>query len=89
MRAPAWPRSANEWNTGFKKGTFATVACPAWMMGYIQGQAPEDQGQVGHRRGPRRRRQLGRLVPDRPEAAQHQKEAYELAKFLTAPEQQA
>ena len=40
---------SNDWNTGYKKGTFATVTCPAWMMGYIQGQAPEVEGQVGHR----------------------------------------
>ena len=44
---------SNDWNTGFKKGTFATVTCPAWMIGYIQGQAPGDEGQVGHRRGSR------------------------------------
>jgi len=28
-----------DWNKAFSSGTFATVACPAWMMGYIQGQA--------------------------------------------------
>ena len=61
---------STDWNTGFKKGKFATVACPAWMMGYIQGQAPDDERQVGHRRGPRRRRQLGRLVPRHPEAVE-------------------
>ena len=44
MRAPASPRSRTDWNTGFKKGTFATVTCPAWMMGYIQGQAPKTKG---------------------------------------------
>src|SRR6185369_11184089 len=35
---------SNDWNTGYKKGTFATVTCPAWMMGYIQGQAPKSKG---------------------------------------------
>src|SRR6266540_3671867 len=25
-----------EWNAGFQKGGFATVACPSWMMAYIQ-----------------------------------------------------
>jgi len=30
-----------EWNAGFKNGTFATVACPAWMTGYIKEQAGE------------------------------------------------
>src|SRR6266550_7029584 len=33
-----------DWNAGFKNGTFATVTCPAWMMGYIQGQAPDASG---------------------------------------------
>jgi cellobiose transport system substrate-binding protein len=33
-----------EWNTGFADGAFATLACPAWMMGYIQGQAPDTSG---------------------------------------------
>src|SRR6185437_15611910 len=27
------------WNSGFSNGAFATVACPAWMIGYIKGQA--------------------------------------------------
>lgn len=30
---------SNEWNAGFKNGTFATIACPAWMTGVIKGQA--------------------------------------------------
>jgi cellobiose transport system substrate-binding protein len=28
-----------EWNKAFSNGAFATLACPTWMMGYIQGQA--------------------------------------------------
>ena len=27
------------WNKAFSSGAFATLACPTWMMGYIQGQA--------------------------------------------------
>jgi len=27
------------WNKAFSNGSFATLACPTWMMGYIQGQA--------------------------------------------------
>jgi cellobiose transport system substrate-binding protein len=27
------------WNKAFSSGTFATLACPTWMMGYIQSQA--------------------------------------------------
>src|SRR3954454_12019994 len=35
---------STSWNTGFKESQFATVTCPAWMMGYIQGQAPTSAG---------------------------------------------
>jgi cellobiose transport system substrate-binding protein len=27
------------WNKAFSAGSFAAIACPTWMMGYIQGQA--------------------------------------------------
>jgi len=27
------------WNKAFSSGSFAAIACPTWMMGYIQGQA--------------------------------------------------
>jgi len=30
------------WNKAFSSGAFATLACPTWMMGYIQGQAGDD-----------------------------------------------
>ncbi len=30
---------SDPWNKAFSSGTFAALACPTWMMGYIQGQA--------------------------------------------------
>ena len=30
---------SDPWNKAFSAGTFAALACPTWMMGYIQGQA--------------------------------------------------
>ncbi len=30
------------WNKAFSSGEFAAIACPTWMMGYIQGQAGPD-----------------------------------------------
>ena len=30
---------SDPWNKAFSSGTFAAIACPTWMMGYIQGQA--------------------------------------------------
>lgn len=32
-----------EWNAGFRDGAFAVLPCPAWMLGYIQSQIPEDE----------------------------------------------
>ena len=33
------PQFSDPWNKAFSSGTFAALACPTWMMGYIQGQA--------------------------------------------------
>lgn len=33
---------SDEWNAGFKNGSFAAVACPAWMTGYIKDQSGEE-----------------------------------------------
>ena len=33
---------STEWNAGFKNGSFATVACPAWMTGYIKEQSGDE-----------------------------------------------
>ena len=30
---------SDPWNKAFSSGSFAALACPTWMMGYIQGQA--------------------------------------------------
>jgi cellobiose transport system substrate-binding protein len=30
---------SDPWNKAFSSGAFAAIACPTWMMGYIQGQA--------------------------------------------------
>ncbi len=56
---------SDDWNAGLANGAFATMLCPGWMLGrhLRQRQGRED---LGHRRRlPRRRRQLGRFVPDR------------------------
>ena len=33
---------SDPWNKAFSSGKFAAIACPTWMMGYIQGQAGPD-----------------------------------------------
>ncbi|MFJ5267747.1 ABC transporter substrate-binding protein [Streptomyces sp. NPDC088358] len=77
------------WDQGFAKGSFATVACPAWMMGYIQ----EKSGDAGKGKwdvaaAPTAANWGGSFIGV-PTAGKHQKEAVALAKWLTAPEQQA
>jgi cellobiose transport system substrate-binding protein len=73
------------WNTGFQKGTFATVTCPAWMMGYIQGQAPKTKGDWNIAAVPGGGGNWGGSFLTIPKQSQHQQEAWELIKFLTSP----
>jgi cellobiose transport system substrate-binding protein len=80
---------SNDWNTGFKKGTFATVTCPAWMMGYIQGQAPKTKGKWDVAAVPGGGGNWGGSFLTVPKQGSHQKEAYDLAKFLTSPASEA
>lgn len=76
---------ANDWNTGFKKGTFATVTCPAWMMGYIQGQAPATKGKWNIAAVPGGGGSWGGSFLTVTKQSQHPAEAAALVKFLTSP----
>ncbi|WP_370412958.1 ABC transporter substrate-binding protein [Streptomyces fradiae] len=77
------------WDQGFANGAFATVVCPAWMLGYIEDKA----GQAGRGRwdvaaAPRPGNRGGSFLVV-PKAGPHRTEAAELAAWLTAPAQQA
>lgn len=77
------------WDQGYANGTFATVSCPAWMLGYIQdkaGAAGKDKWDVAP--APRPSNWGGSFLVV-PEAGRHKTEAAKLAAWLTAPEQQA
>ncbi|MEU6352256.1 ABC transporter substrate-binding protein [Streptomyces sp. NPDC047072] len=77
------------WDQGYANGTFATVACPAWMIGYIlekSGDAGKGKWDVAA--APTAGNWGGSFIGV-PTAGKHQKEAIALAKWLTAPEQQA
>jgi cellobiose transport system substrate-binding protein len=76
---------SNDWNTGFKKGTFATVTCPAWMMGYIQGQAPATKGKWDIAAIPGGGGNWGGSFLAVPKQSSHADMAAELVKFLTSP----
>jgi cellobiose transport system substrate-binding protein len=80
---------SNDWNTGYKKGTFATVTCPAWMMGYIQGQAPATKGKWDIAAVPGGGGNWGGSFLTVPKQGGHTHEAYDLAKFLTSPASEA
>ncbi|MBW1599884.1 extracellular solute-binding protein [Streptomyces sp. JJ38] len=80
-----------QWNQAFSTGSFATLPCPAWMLGYIKGQAGDEGAGTwdvatlpGDGAG-----NWGGSYLSIPRAAKHKKEAYQLIEWLTAPEQQA
>ncbi|MEV0152457.1 extracellular solute-binding protein [Micromonospora sp. NPDC050686] len=76
---------SNEWNAGFKNGTFATIACPAWMTGVIKGQAGDAAaGKWDIAKAPGAAGNWGGSWLAVPKSSKHPKEAAELAKFLTS-----
>jgi cellobiose transport system substrate-binding protein len=78
------------WNQGFANGAFATIACPAWMIGYIKGQAGDaGSGKWDVARIPGDGGNWGGSYLAIPTTSTHQKEAYALVRWLTAPRQQA
>jgi cellobiose transport system substrate-binding protein len=78
------------WNTGFQKGQFATITCPSWMMAYIKDNAPDTNGMWDVARIPGTGGgNWGGSYLVVPTQGKHQAEAVELAKWLTAPDQEA
>ena len=81
---------ATPWNKAFSNGAFATIACPTWMMGYIQGQAgPSNSGKWS----------VAPVLPGGatnwggswlgvPKASKHQKAAEQLVEWLTNKQQE-
>jgi len=75
---------SDAWNTGFKQAQFATIGCPAWMTGVINGQAgPEASGKWDIAKPPATGGNWGGSFLAVPKQSKHAKEAAELAKFLT------
>lgn len=77
-----------EWNAGMNNGDFAVLTCPAWMMGYIQGQAPDTAGNWDIADLPEGGGNWGGSFLAIPAQSQHAQEAYEFTSWLLAPEQQ-
>jgi cellobiose transport system substrate-binding protein len=78
-----------DWNTGYKKGVFATVTCPAWMMGYIQGQAPATKGKWDIAATPGTGGNWGGSFLAVPKQSSNADAAADLVKFLTSPAAEA
>ncbi|WP_306208210.1 ABC transporter substrate-binding protein [Actinoplanes sp. RD1] len=81
--------SSPEWNNGFAKGQFATIACPAWMMAKIKDQAKSFAGKWDVASVPGGGGNWGGSYLTVPKQGKHVEEAKKLAAWLTAPEQQA
>ena len=77
-----------EWVTGFRKSSFATVTCPAWMMGNIKEYSKEHAGDWDIARIPGGSGNWGGSFLTIPKQGENTEEAYKLAKWLTAPQQQ-
>ena len=76
-----------EWTAAFKQAKFATIACPAWMTGVIEGNAgPSAKGKWDIARIPGEGGNWGGSHLAVPAQSKYPKEAYELAKFLTSKE---
>ncbi|MEV5842753.1 ABC transporter substrate-binding protein [Streptomyces sp. NPDC048179] len=79
------------WTAALRKGSVATVACPAWMAGQIStnsGDAFKGKWDIAKAPGSTAANWGGSFLAV-PKSGKHTKEAAELVKWLTAPEQQA
>lgn len=82
----AW---SEEWVSAFKQSKFATIACPAWMTGVIEGNAgPGAKGKWDIARVPGDGGNWGGSYLAVPKQSKHQAEAIKLAKFLTSAQGQ-
>lgn len=78
---------SDEWNAGFQSGSFATIACPAWMTGVIAGAAGDGAaGQWDVTDAPGDGGNWGGSFLTVPAESEHPEEAAKLATFLTSPE---
>jgi cellobiose transport system substrate-binding protein len=83
---PQWDAA---WNTAFKQAKFATMACPAWMTGVIEGNAGAGaKGKWDIAKIPGNGGNWGGSHLAVPAQSKNPKEAADLAKFLTSKEGQ-
>ncbi|MFC3452626.1 ABC transporter substrate-binding protein [Amycolatopsis speibonae] len=77
------------WNVAIKQGSFATIACPAWMLTQIQeAGGAENAGKWDVASVPGGGGNNGGSFLTVPAQSEHPQQAYELAKWLTDPAQE-
>jgi cellobiose transport system substrate-binding protein len=79
---------SEDWTAAFQNDGFATMACPGWMLGVIEGNADGVDGWDIANVFPGGGGNWGGSYLTVPAQGDHPEEAMELAKWLTAPEQQ-
>jgi cellobiose transport system substrate-binding protein len=77
-----------DWTNAFQKGKFATMLCPGWMLGVIEGNAKGVEGWDIANTFPGGGGNWGGSYLTVPAQGAHQAAARDLAAWLTAPEQQ-
>ncbi len=78
----------DDWTASFQKDGFATMLCPGWMVGVIEGNAKGVKGWDVADTFPGGGGNWGGSYLVVPDQSKHPQEARELAAWLTAPEQQ-
>ncbi len=80
---------SDDWSAGFKKDTFAVVACPSWMLGIIEtNSGPDNKGKWDVAAVPGGGGNWGGSWLAVPTQSKNPKEAAELAAFLTNADSQ-
>ncbi|QJU56319.1 ABC transporter substrate-binding protein (plasmid) [Herbiconiux sp. KACC 21604] len=78
----------DDWAAATANSGFATMACPSWMLGLVEGNAPDVEGWRLADAFPGGGGNWGGSFLAVPKQSQHPEEAALLASWLTAPEQQ-
>lgn len=79
---------SDDWSAGFANGAFATMLCPSWMLGVIEGNAPEVEGWDVANVFPNGGGNWGGSYLTVPAQGKKAEAAKALADWLTDPEQQ-
>lgn len=80
---------SQEWTVAIRQGSFATTPCPAWMLALLHNAGgDENKGRWDVTAVPGGGGNQGGSFLAVPARGEHTAQAYDVAKFLTAPEQQ-